>query len=49
MLDRLELVAPGLALDHLDDVLLVEVLEAEADAGAEGHQELPSGEGCEAV
>ena len=37
MLDRVQLVAPRLALDHLDDVLLVEILQAEADARAERH------------
>ena len=40
MLDRVELVAPRLALDHLHDVLLVEVFEAESDAGSEGHGRL---------
>src|SRR5262249_27548194 len=36
VLDRLELVAPGLALDHLHDILLVEILQAEAAARALG-------------
>ena len=38
VLDRLDLVLPRLALDHLDHVLGVEVLEAQADVGAEAHR-----------
>jgi hypothetical protein len=37
VLDRLDLVLARLALDHLDHVLGVEVLEAEANVGAEAH------------
>ena len=37
VLDRLDLVLARLALDHLHHVLRVEVLEAEADVGAERH------------
>jgi hypothetical protein len=40
MLDRMELVTPRLALDHLHDVLLIEVFETQADARSESHEGL---------
>ena len=48
MLDRLDLVLARLALDHLDHVLRVEILQAEADVGAEAHEDLPWGIGAAA-
>jgi hypothetical protein len=40
MLDRDELVRAALALDHLDDVLLVEILETEGNRVAETQVDL---------
>jgi glycine/D-amino acid oxidase-like deaminating enzyme len=42
VLDRFDLVSSGLAFDHLDDVLGVEILQAEADMSAERHGILDS-------